>query len=123
MSDPLREKVNRLMQSLAGERADRVAESTLHREVIQRIKRAHLDLGAADASRLGLHMSDWVSDAAFVLALHLFPEEFSDAEIREGVGQFLCHAPNHIRAACRITGQYVWEDFPDDDTSLWDDER
>jgi hypothetical protein len=27
---------------------------------------------------------------------------------------FLVHAPNHIRAACGLTGQYVWENFPDD---------
>jgi hypothetical protein len=24
-------------------------------------------------------------------------------------------APNHIREACRLTGQYVWESFPEDD--------
>ena len=94
----------------------------MHPEVIQRIKRAHLDLGAENASRLGMHMSDWVGDAAFLLVLHLFPEEFTDEEIRDGVGQFLCHAPNHIRAACEITGKHVSEDFPDDDISLWDDQ-
>lgn len=67
------------------------------------------------AGNLGLHMADWNSDAAFVVALHLFPERFTPKEIRDGVGLFLCHAPNHIRAACGITGQYVWFDCPEPD--------
>jgi hypothetical protein len=49
------------------------------------------------------------------VALHLFPERFTPEEIDAGLDLFLCHAPNHIREACRLTGQYVWENFPDDD--------
>jgi hypothetical protein len=67
-----------------------------------------------------MHLSDWNYDAAFIVALHLFPERFTDEDIEAGVGMFLCHAPNHIRAACLITGQYVWEDFPDSDPDVWE---
>jgi len=69
------------------------------------------------AANIGLHMADWNSDAAFIVALHLFPERFTPDEVRAGIGLFLGHAPNHIREACRLTGEYVWENFPDDDES------
>ena len=71
-----------------------------------------MDDGAHD---IAFHMADWNSDAAFVVAVHLFPERFTPEEIAAGVGLFLVHAPNHIRAACGLTGQYVWENFPEDD--------
>ena len=116
MTDALRKKVKQLLAAHLGVRHEGLAEDKLHPVVIDRIARAHAgDLGLAQATKLGMHMSDWVGDAAFVVALHLFPDQFSDEEIRDGVGLFLCHAPNHIRAACGITGNDVWEDFPDDD--------
>jgi hypothetical protein len=122
VTDELTQKVQGLLRAVAGDLADRVSATTLHRVVIRRIKQAHvIDLGADDASRLGMHMSDWAGDGAFLLALHLFPDQFTDEEVRDGVARFLAHAPNHIRAACGITGSYVWEDFPDDDISSWDD--
>lgn len=80
--------------------------------------RRRSDLGAEDAAKLGMHMSDWIGDAAFLFALHLFPDRFSDDEVRDGIGKFLGHAPNHIRAACGITGSYVWESFPDEDEDV-----
>ena len=67
------------------------------------------------AATVAFHMADWNSDAAFVVAVHLFPERFTPDEIADGVGLFLAHAPNHIRAACGLTGHYVWPDFPQDD--------
>jgi hypothetical protein len=70
------------------------------------------DYGDVIAADVGFHMADWNSDAAFIVAIHLFPERFTKEEIAAGVGMFLTHAPNHIRAACKITGYYVWEDFP-----------
>jgi len=73
------------------------------------------EYGAKRAADISFHMADWNSDAAFVVAVHLFPERFTPEEIEAGVGLFLIHAPNHIREACRLTGTYVWENFPDDD--------
>ena len=67
------------------------------------------------ARDIAFHMCDWNSDAAFVVAAHLFPERFTPEELAAGVGLFLVHAPNHIRAACGLTGTYVWENFPDAD--------
>lgn len=66
------------------------------------------------ARDIGFHMADWNWDAAFVVAVHLFPERFTPDEIAAGVGLFLAHAPNHIRAACGLTGHCVWANFPED---------
>lgn len=71
--------------------------------------------GTTKAADIAFHMADWNSDAAFVTALHLFPERFTAAEIEAGISLFLTHAPNHIRAACDLTDTYVWSDFPNPD--------
>jgi hypothetical protein len=63
------------------------------------------------AKAIAFHMADWNSDAAFVVAVHLFPERFTAEEIAAGVRMFLIHAPNHIRAACVLTGNRDWLNF------------
>ena len=99
-------KVQSIISEIAGGRAG--ALDGIDKHVIGRIKSIFLeDYGPRVASTLGMHLSDWNYDAAFIVALHLFPERFTDEEIKAGIGMFLCHAPNHIRAACNITGQYV----------------
>jgi hypothetical protein len=119
--DSFRAKVDSIFSDLVGERAVAVRADHLAKDVILRIKRIYAQQYDPDrASALGLHMSDWSADAAFVVALHLFPERFTDEEIEAGISMFLGHAPNHIRAACQITGQYVWVDFPDSDPDVWE---
>jgi len=119
VTDSLSFKVEDVLRGCIGDLVERLSGTSLHPAVIRRIAVAHSDdLGAEDAAKLGTHMSDWIGDAAFLFALHLFPDRFSDAEIRDGIDKFLCHAPNHIRAACGITGSYVWETFPDEDEAL-----
>jgi hypothetical protein len=56
------------------------------------------------AGEIGFHLGDWQGDAAFLVALHLFPERFTPEEIRDGVREFLIHAPHHIIAAARLAG-------------------
>jgi hypothetical protein len=118
MHDPLGKKVLGIFAELVGDRAKRLDGSTLAEPAMSAISRAFAsDYERATADAIGLHMADWNSDAAFMVAVHLFPERFTEEEIRDGVGCFLIHAPNHIREACRITGQYVWENFPDLDST------
>jgi len=45
---------------------------------------------------------DWHGDAKFLIALSLFQERFTDAEIRQGVIWFLIHAGYHIPEAARL---------------------
>jgi hypothetical protein len=114
--DSVKQKVAAIFSELVGERASRLDGSTIAEPAMSTIAAAFAEeYDAKRAFGIGLHMADWNWDAAFIVAVHLFPERFTAEEIRDGVGLFLCHAPNHIREACRITGQYVWESFPDED--------
>jgi len=54
------------------------------------------------ARELGFHLMDWHGDAKFLIALSLFPERFTDAEIRQGVIWFLIHAAYHVSEAARL---------------------
>ena len=114
--DSVREKVLAIFAELAGERANRLDGSVMSRAAMDAITTALAnEHGMLKASKIALHVADWNWDVAFIVAVHLFPERFSAEEIDAGIGLFLCHAPNHIREACRLTGQYVWENFPEDD--------
>jgi hypothetical protein len=121
MSDPfdtVKEKVFAIFTELVGDRAGRLDGSVPATAAMDAISAALAgDHGVLKADKIAFHMADWNWDAAFIVALHLFPERFSHEEIDAGLGLFLVHAPNHIREACRLTGQYVWESFPDDDES------
>lgn len=67
------------------------------------------------ADEIAFHLTDWSAEAAFLVALHLFPERFTKEEIEEGVLAFLIHAPNHIVAAARLSGHPVEDIFKEDD--------
>jgi hypothetical protein len=108
-------KVAALFAELVGERAKQLDGSVIAEPAVSALERALADEYGEKAKDIAFHMADWNSDAAFVVAMHLFPERFTPEEIAAGVGLFLVHAPNHIRAACGLTGQYVWENFPDDE--------
>ncbi|MES2693712.1 MAG: hypothetical protein V4773_09580 [Verrucomicrobiota bacterium] len=56
---------------------------------------------------LGFHLIDWQSDAAFIVALALYPERFTDEEVREGAMSLLAHVPSHVATAARISGQTI----------------
>lgn len=100
--DTVGAKVAALFAELVGDRARRLDGDTLATPAMDAIGAALADqYGAENAADIGLHMADWNSDAAFVVALHLFPERFTPAEVAAGVGLFLAHASNHIREACR----------------------
>ncbi len=111
--DSVTEKVAAIFAELAGDRAQQIDGSAVAVQVRDAIAAALVsEYGSDTAAKLSLHMSDWNSDAAFLVALHLFPERFTPEEIEAGIGMFLIHAPNHIREACRLTKTYVWENFP-----------
>lgn len=103
--DSVREKVQAIFEELAGSRA-----TALRGEVAAR--RANDVLGQAlavdhdiiRADEMAFHLVDWNSDAAFVVALLLFPERFTAEELRAAVDMFLVHVPAHILAAARIGG-------------------
>ncbi len=118
MNDPIdtvRQKVAAIFAELVGDLAKRLDSGVIAEPAMSAITAAFVeDYGELKAADIGFHMADWNSDAAFIVAVHLFPERFTREEIEAGVGLFLVHAPNHIRAACGLTGTYVWADFPEE---------
>ena len=113
--DTVGRKVAAIFAELVGDRAERLNGSVIAEPAMSTIESALTEQYGEKAHDVAFHMADWNSDAAFVVAVHLFPERFTREEIAAGVGLFLVHAPNHIRAACGLTEQYVWENFPGDD--------
>jgi hypothetical protein len=115
-NDPLGtydEKVRSIFQDLAGDRAKELHGDRLPKRAREIAEKALLEeYGQKKASDIALHMTDWNGDAAFIVALCLFPERFTKEEIDAGIGMFLTHAPNHIREACGLTDTYVWENWP-----------
>jgi hypothetical protein len=122
MSNPhetVTRKVHDIFAELAGDRAKRLDGSVVSHPAQKAATAALVEQhGVETAADIAFHMTDWNEDAAFIVALHLFPEKFTAEEIDAGLRMFLIHAPNHIREACRLTGEYVWESFPDDDEGL-----
>ncbi len=104
----VREKVVEIFGELAPEKADRLAADRYLADVNSRITaaiaRSDAESDILSADHLGFHLVDWQSEAAFLVALSLYPERFTDEEVREGVEAFLLHAPAHAQAAARLAG-------------------
>lgn len=109
----VRQKVRVIFTELAGERwAYLQGGGKAQTEMVRALSSGKQSEVAAEVA---FHMWDWSEDAAFVVALHLFPERFTQKEIEAGVGLFLCHAPAHIIAAARLTGSSTEDIFLEDD--------
>ena len=109
-----RAKVATIFRELAAERAGSLCEGLCVPAVADSIANALVresELEPKAARDIGFHLSDWHSDAAFVVALHLFPESFTPAEIDAGIEHFLIHAPNHVAAAAALYGRPVEDIF------------
>jgi hypothetical protein len=110
--DTVRKKVEALFTELAGELA-RMLDGSLFPAGITSTITASLSGPAASeeqvlqADTIAFHLTDWNADAAFIVALHLYPERFTPEEIEAGVGMLLSHVPSHVIAAARLAGHPV----------------
>jgi hypothetical protein len=118
----VRDKVQNIFEGLVGDRAAILKGDRYPSEINDRITSAILggELGSntddpVKLDGIGFHLVDWNSDAAFIVATLLFPEEFTDEEIRDGVELFLVHAPAHCMEAARLGGYSTHNPFFDDD--------
>jgi len=107
--DSVRKKVEAIFIELAGER-----DIHFRRHSYQVVRDAIASAYSADrppeiAQEIAFHMNDWCDDAAFIVALHLYPERFTPEEIEAGIGLLCAHVPAHVIAAARLTG------FPTED--------
>jgi len=95
----------------AGDRRINLHPTHHARDVIETIENAIREEYGDKAHDIAFHLSDWSSDAAFLVALHLYPEKFTVEEIREGVEAIIIHAPNHLAAAGALGGYPVEDIF------------
>lgn len=107
-----RAKVTAIFRELVGDRAVRLDASRHNADVIATIAQAlSPSPGDRRAHVIAFHLSDWASDAAFIVAAQLFPDRFTPAEIADGVEAFLVHVPNHIAAAAALSRHPIQEIF------------
>ncbi len=109
-------KAQEIFAELASERTERLDGSRPAYETMTAIENALAGQYEKEkAGEIAFHLSDWNSDAAFIAALHLFPERFTKEEIEEGVLDFIIHAPNHISEAAKLLGHPVENIFEEDE--------
>lgn len=105
------DKAIQIFRELVGERANKLDGSHYPADINTRITTALIEDGGNFSTEqvqqrdgIGFHLVDWQNDAAFIVALVLFPERFTDQDIREGVDRFLVHVPAHVLEAARLGG-------------------
>jgi hypothetical protein len=99
----LRTKVHRLFRKAFGEHAERLLFFDHQKHGSLAVEAAFLrSLRKTRANELGFHSYDWREDAAFMVALNLFPEKFTPAEIREGIDACAIHASYHIHGMTQM---------------------
>jgi hypothetical protein len=105
-------KAKSILAEAFPERMDRLDPDKLATEARGAIESAlSEEFGSEKASEIAFHMVDWNSEAAFILALHLFPEKFTKDEIDDGIQRFLIHAPSHVAEAAQLFGLPVSDIF------------
>lgn len=115
-----RDKVEAIFRELAGDRAANLNAERLPSQITSTITAALAgESGDADAilhaDKIAFNLTDWNAEAAFLVALHLFPERFTPEEIRDGCEAFLIHVPLHVIAAARLAGHPTDDIFREDD--------
>ena len=113
--DKLEEKVQAIFSEIAGPDRAKWLRGDVPSRVMDQIARA-TNYEAEVAGEIGFHLGDWQSDAAFLVAIHLFPERFTPEEIDEGVRSLLLHVPAHVIAAARLAGYSTDDIFRENDS-------
>ena len=118
--DSVRDKVDAIFRELVGDRARELRGDIPARrtnDVLGQALAAETDLDPLKADELAFNLVDWNSDAAFLVAVMLFPERFTQEELGAGVGRFMVHVPDHVIAAARIGGYGIAEVADDPDVT------
>ena len=101
------DKTAAIFRELVGDLSERLSGSRYLADVNSRITAALMKEGEDEdvllhKDKIGFHLIDWQAEAAFIVALSLFPERFTDEEVRDGVWGVLIHAPSHLVEAARL---------------------
>ena len=112
--DSLKEKVFKIFMEAFGDRAALFKGGVPARQANDALSAAlSEDHDPLTADEIAFHMVDWETDAAFVVALLLFPERFTKEELQAGIDMFLIHVPAHVMAAARLAGHEPEDIFKD----------
>lgn len=102
------DKVITIFRELVGERAEKLHDfpADIQSRIAQALSEGKIPEGKeiSREEQIGFHLVDWHRDAAFIVALILFPEKFTDDEIQDGIIGLLYHMPAHIIEAARLGG-------------------
>lgn len=109
--DSVRQKVRTLFTELVGVRTARFGEPGAGETRKTLASALSADYPPDTAREIAFHLVDWYTDAAFIIAVHLFPERFSPEELCAGAQLLLVHARNHLAAAAKLTGNPVEDIF------------
>ena len=98
-----------IFRELVGDRANKLSGSHYPADINSQITDALSNASDSEDKLLqndsiGFHLVDWQRDAAFIVALILYPERFSKEVIREEIDRFLLHVPAHVLEAARLAG-------------------
>jgi hypothetical protein len=116
--DSLEKKVLALFTELAGDRTVRLGEPAAEETRNRLASALAADYPPDIAHEIAFHLVDWHTDAAFMMAVHLFPERFTAEELVAGSDMLLIHAPNHLAAAAKLAGHPIQDVF---DVGVCDD--
>ena len=101
-------KVLAIFREIAPGRADRLEPSRPAAEAMEKLAEGLVANNQAEvAADVAFHLADWNWDAAFLVAVHLFPERFTADEVSAGVRLLMEHAPNHLAAAALLAGHPI----------------
>jgi hypothetical protein len=107
---PLHEKIASVFRHIPGANITSLVPShPAHSSVIAESLAESFD--TKRAQDIAFHLTDWTSDAAFLVALSLRPDVFTKSEIEQGLMLFLVHAPNHIAAAAKLSDNPIQDVF------------
>jgi hypothetical protein len=109
--DSIERKLRQAFEPEFGSGVERICAGSYAKDVQTLIAGALREDFPDDAEDIAFHLSDWANSAAFMVLVHLKPEAFTKEELRIGVEQFLIHAPNHIAAAAKLSGNAVQDVF------------
>src|SRR5438067_11316542 len=109
--DTVRKKVEAIFTELAGERTARLGEPGAQATRDTLASALSADYAPDTARDIAFHLVDWHTDAAFMMAVHLFPERFTPEELVAGADMLLIHAPNHLAAAAKLAGHPIQDVF------------
>lgn len=112
--ESVRTKVHQLFVELAGARGDVFRGGVPARQANNVLGQALADgMDPLKADEMAFHLVDWETDAAFLVAVMLYPDRFAAEELKAGVDMFMVHVPAHVLSAARLGGYPAKDIFND----------